>query len=356
MIFISLFAMGFAVVSKMFAPTPSGFSFYSQRNNDIDVLFIGSSHVQQGINPFVIWHETGIRSVNLASSALSPGVSWNYANEALKTQKPKIIIIDVYMFHHLPPPIYLKGYFYRENPAQLSGFLANLPPSINKINALRLNAPSELRTRFFFDIISNHTRWKSIGKNNIEYLLTGYDSTHNIRFNGYAFDIKTTLNIIPNDESYNTMEYPVTLEIQPMHGLHRETLERLLKLSQKEGFELVLWNAPSQNPLNNEFSQRILNDVREFAEQNGILFLDYNYLHLREEAGIDFTTDFRDNRENSHCNYIGAEKLSRHIAHFLQETYGLQDYRGVVGYEHWEIMASEYFLFEEQERLKTETE
>ena len=39
--------------------------FYYEKENSLDVLFFGSSHMYTGVNPNVIWKNTGITSYNL---------------------------------------------------------------------------------------------------------------------------------------------------------------------------------------------------------------------------------------------------------------------------------------------------
>ena len=74
-------------------------SFYKLEDNTVDVLTIGSSHAYQGINTAVLWSEYGIASFNLCGAAQPIWNTYYYLEEALKTQTPKVIILDTYYLH-----------------------------------------------------------------------------------------------------------------------------------------------------------------------------------------------------------------------------------------------------------------
>lgn len=75
--------------------TTSG--FYNEKRNTLDVLAFGSSHAYASINPIEIWDKTGIQSYVLATSNQPIWITYYYMKEALKFQKPKVMILDVHM-------------------------------------------------------------------------------------------------------------------------------------------------------------------------------------------------------------------------------------------------------------------
>ena len=62
-----------------------------------DVLALGSSHVYTQIIPMKIWEDNGIPVYDLRSSAQPIGVSYYYLEQALKTQTPSVVFLDLYM-------------------------------------------------------------------------------------------------------------------------------------------------------------------------------------------------------------------------------------------------------------------
>ena len=70
--------------------------FYEQEENSIDVMFFGSSHIFENVNTGVLWDEHGIAAFNLCGSIQPLWNTYYYIKEALKTQSPKLIVVDVY--------------------------------------------------------------------------------------------------------------------------------------------------------------------------------------------------------------------------------------------------------------------
>ena len=72
--------------------------FYALEKNSIDVLFIGSSHVVNGIKSQVIENITGMKTMSCAIIGQYLPFHVAYLKEALKYQHPKFLIIDMYRF------------------------------------------------------------------------------------------------------------------------------------------------------------------------------------------------------------------------------------------------------------------
>jgi hypothetical protein len=75
-------------------------AFYELPENSVDVLVLGSSHAYQGINTSVLWNEYGYSAFNLCGAAQPIWNTYYYLEEALKTQTPKVIILDIYSMHY----------------------------------------------------------------------------------------------------------------------------------------------------------------------------------------------------------------------------------------------------------------
>ena len=72
-------------------------SFYrfSELKN-VDVLFLGNSHIVTGIDPFVLSAATGSNCFILAQSGVDIMDCWFQLGEALKHTKPKIVVLETY--------------------------------------------------------------------------------------------------------------------------------------------------------------------------------------------------------------------------------------------------------------------
>ena len=70
--------------------------FYHMRKNTVDVLFLGTSNTYCAFSPDELYRRYGIRSYNLAGSQQSMLTSYYWLEEALRTQKPKAVVLDVF--------------------------------------------------------------------------------------------------------------------------------------------------------------------------------------------------------------------------------------------------------------------
>ena len=79
-------------------PTTATFTqFYLLEDNSVDVLFLGSSHAASAFNPQVVYDHENIASYNLASEQQNLLVSYYWLKEALETQQPEAVVLDVLM-------------------------------------------------------------------------------------------------------------------------------------------------------------------------------------------------------------------------------------------------------------------
>ena len=69
---------------------------YATQEDQIEVLFVGSSHCYGGINPDVLWQQHGIPSFNMACSGQDKISAVYQLREVLKTQHPKVVFVDVF--------------------------------------------------------------------------------------------------------------------------------------------------------------------------------------------------------------------------------------------------------------------
>lgn len=65
-------------------------------NNNIDVLLLGSSHLYTGINPKNLSATLGVNSFILASPGTNIADTYYGLKEAIKTTKPKLVVIETY--------------------------------------------------------------------------------------------------------------------------------------------------------------------------------------------------------------------------------------------------------------------
>ncbi len=279
---------------------------YATEDDRMDVLFMGSSHAYCGVSPAILWNETGIASFNMTTSGQDKNSTVHYLIEALKTQSPKVVFVELWGLAFEKHAI--EGNVHRN--------MMGMPLSENSIALIddyvtdeTMNSAYKLR----WPVV--HTRYKELDKYDfIQYDFSEYGRGVDLNFNpgiaGY-----------PAEALQNT-------EPAVLYKTNKAWLDELYQLSVEEGFELVFFSAPTVVSYD---EQGQINGAAKYAEEHGIDFFDFN--RLADELGIDFNVDFVD---NYHLNAYGAEKLTLYLADYLEENYDLEDHRGDEAYKQWD--------------------
>ena len=69
---------------------------FMDQNEDIDVVFIGSSRVVNSVNPMQLWHDYGITSYNFGNSAFGIENSYWSFRLSLRHHIPKVAVLDAF--------------------------------------------------------------------------------------------------------------------------------------------------------------------------------------------------------------------------------------------------------------------
>ena len=104
------------------------YPYYNERKDSLDAVFIGSSHIMCGVFPMDLWNDYGIASYDYASSALVLPQSYYQVIEALKTQNPEVVVIDVSGAVYENTKVGTKEYVHVQ--------LDNMRWSLNKVRAI----------------------------------------------------------------------------------------------------------------------------------------------------------------------------------------------------------------------------
>ncbi|MCD7863918.1 MAG: hypothetical protein LUG61_10550 [Lachnospiraceae bacterium] len=290
---------------------------YHTGNDLMDVVFVGTSHVFDAVNPAVLWEEYGISGFVLGSSAQGREITYHYLIEMCKTQSPKVVCVDVY---GLTIELTANADIYR-------GTLA-MRLSLNSIQLTQEvveNKTEQLQHILRWPII--HTRYREIAKQDF------VEIEYNVFGRGYSLQWGRTSSEPMSEELLDDT-------VQADLGEEKmEWLQSLVDLSEQEGFELIFTVMPYDLE-NDESAWEIYNTAKAFAKENDIAFLDFNV--LADEVGIDYEQDFCD---DTHLNAWGAQKVSSYLGAILKEHVELEDHRGDDAYYLWDLDL-EYYLSE----------
>lgn len=296
-------------------PRENFYEFYETVGKQkIDVLCVGSSHVYCGINPVQLYDDYGIAAYDLAAGSQAIWYSYYYIKQALKTQTPKVIVLDVYT-------LTTRTDYFNEQKAQAN--LINMPISYIKWQALEA-AEVENKLDIFWGFPITHTRYSSLERD--DYDLSGNMSTH---FLGYYY----TAEIVEYEQG-SIVDVRNVDGVSAIPEKAEEYLRKCIELCQEKGIEIVLTNTPW--PDITEEKQEQYNYIARIAEEYDIPFL--NGCLMNEELGMDYTVDSMG--DGGHLNYSGVTKWTGWLGNYLVSNYELIDRRGDSDYEVWEYQTA----------------
>ena len=286
--------------------------FYEEPENTIDVLCFGSSHIFENVNTAVLWNEYGIADFNLCGSVQPIWNTYYYMKEALKTQHPKVMVVDIY------------GTIQTEDYIDHSRIIKNnygLRFSKDKIESVLVSSPPENWLSYLLEYSNYHNRYMEIGRSDfVDYL-----GTTNYK-NWKGFGLNTAMQEFLEPEGF------CTNEITELTNKVTEYLLKIINLSREHNIPLLLIKTPYSNITSED--QKKYNMVEKIASENGIPFINYNL--LIKEIGLDFKTDYAD---TDHMNHFGNVKFTRYLADYLKENYNIPDRRGDSTYKSYNLMA-----------------
>ena len=289
--------------------TDSVKGFYEEEENSIEVLFVGASTMFCTADPLVLYENYGIASYDYGSSAQPFELSYLFMQEALKTQKPKVIALEMLsVVKELKP----------DQAENLNYGVTDLQFSVEKASALNemFRGDKGAGLSYLIPMAQYKDRWQELEK---EDFLKEYESYANYAKGAYT----------PDKVAEAPLDFSSYYEEEECQLPERnvETFEKMVRLCEENGIELLLFKSP-----NIGWNIGQTKAVAKLAAEYDVPFLDF--YPLLEELDIDYQQDFRD---NTHFNRYGSEKASIYLGSYLKEHYELTDYRAMDAENSWDI-------------------
>ena len=287
-------------------------AFFAEQQ-DIDVFFLGTSRVLDGVSPMELWRDFGITSYNLANSSEVLDVTEQVLRLALESHTPKVAVIDVYYVHHSVDERWT--YPYRHL------FFDEIPLSRAKLEAVHATLPQSEWLEFLMPFSLYHGRWEELLSGSVERM---------VDCETFMMGSELRIGRTPCEGFVRTQA--TTEETLPGFA----ALERIVALCRERGVEPVFLMVPA--PLD-ELEQTWVNSVAPLAERLGVPFVNL----LDEDTGVDFGTDCYD--VVGHLNPDGASKTTAWLGHWLTAHFPLADHRSDTAYGHWHARLLQYEAF-----------
>lgn len=283
-----------------------------------DVILVGPSHMQYGIQPAQLFGEYGIASCNVSSTAQSIPASYYVTKEMIERHDPEVVILDLFCVFY-PGANFSTTRFHQA--------IDSFPISINKIQAIKDLAEEEDRAEYYIPYLLYHSRWKTLQRYDYK-AFAEFNETYQIREGTQVFTSPFT----PVDESLTT----------PLPEMSEEYLKKIVELCKETDTELLLTVIPYRADVDNnntsaEIQQKMYNRIRMLAQEWGVDYL--NGLHYLSNMNFSFTTDML---EYSHVNASGAEKVTDFYGKYIKNNYDVPDRRNDDEYSDWYDDYAEY--------------
>jgi len=305
---------GYVFTSKSDYGICSMMTYYRQEPDTVDVLVVGTSMVYAGINTNILWKEYGIAAYNLCSVEEPFWIAYHTMEEALKTQHPKVILLDA------KPATYTTSYQKRgrvilntfgirdlperiratlasvENPRDAAGYILKLPQVHSAYKTLTWND-------FAFppDNEGRGPTWKGFNEAD---KVDGHKRVDLSRF------VKGKLKINEREEEY---------------------ARKIFEMAKEKGIPILLIGMPSPNYY---LDYLYYNTLWSLADEYGVPYINYN--RTEYNIGLDYEKDFAD---WNHLNVNGSVLFTRRLGKDLKETFDFPDRRGETAWNSWEQCA-----------------
>lgn len=316
-VFILVIGLVFAVTGQIIRAKFIGDStsivdgFYAEEKNDIDLVVIGSSNSFCTVDPLVLYEEYGIAAYDFGSSSQPMNISVLYLKEVFKTQKPRVVALEVNMM--------TSDSASSRSEAGLRWGFTNIPLSADKLQCIyqSVGAVNAEYFSYVFPIFRYHGRWKELSRTDYTYFYQ--DKTNYTK--GY---LETQA---VSEERINLTEYDFEGAVQ-IEEENAYCLGEILQLCRQNNAELMLFKSPREN-----WHRYETEAVRALADAQGLRFVDFNELYSDGKIALDMAADFRDPQ---HLNDSGARKVTSYLGGYLKENYELADRRGEAVPNSWD--------------------
>lgn len=319
--FFVTFAIIFLYVSYLLRPVTVNrknvVGYYAEDKNTLDVVFIGGSSTYVFWAPYEAWADFGMVSYDFSTDSMSPALLKGLLEEALKTQTPKLLVIDL---RALEVRDVHEGFYseaYLRNITDALKYSSTRAKTIEY--AFKYEQPEyAYDISEYFDLCMYHSEWQELDEDNFLYskncVNADFKGFEMITFAFHQYYDK-------NDYTYVTNEIPLSDETN-------QILIDLLSYCREKNINVLF----TLNPIymDNEEIKARYNYVKRIVNGYGYDFINTNDYY--DEMCIDFSHDFY-NRD--HVNLYGALKYTKFLGSYIVNHYDIPDRRGDSTYASW---------------------
>lgn len=290
---------------------------YAYPDNSVDVLFLGSSHVGANVDTVRLCNDYGIAAYNLWGSVQPTWNSYYNLVEALKTQKPRVVVLETFLVS--------QDYEYMDYSRIIKNTMG-MKMSKNKVDAVFASATPDVLSDVLLGFSTYHTRYNELSETDFER---------------YSWNMEISDKNIDNGDYVTPCTLPVKAgeETEELAEKMETYFLKIIELCEEQDIPLLLYTSPYSASAK---EMRRYNKVAQIAEEYRIPYLNYNLNY--QEIGIDFASDYCDSA--GHFNNSGVKKMTEALGSYLKANYDLPERYGDRWFNMWPDTEAVYMLHE----------
>jgi len=281
---------------------------YKQAPNSIDVMFMGSSHARFAFDTRIFDDELKIKSFNLSSSGQTPLVGYFSLKEALKYQKPKLLVYEAYWSEFGMNDNTTSAYMVYD---YMRGF-------DTKIQLLANMYDNKEFSSFLVQVFSRTYKYRDSFIPAVKNILKGRFikpllPSNDVKFtdftyyeNGYFGSGK----VVGNEKLFKKNPFRNAGSKLQWDQTQDEYFKKTLKLCKDNNIKVIVVTAPLPKPTMDyiknykEYSSKIMSITNDF----GLEYIDYNIIN---RTGDIFKNDFF--YDSNHLNLKGTRLIDNSL-------------------------------------------
>lgn len=289
--------------------------FYKCDQNSIDVMFIGSSHARFAFDTRIFDNELNVKSFNLASSEQTPLIGYYSLKEALKYQKPKLVVYEAYWREFGIVDNTTSAYFvydYIKGLDTKTKLLVSMYDNKNFSSFLLQALCKTYKYRDNFIPMAKNVLKGKIIKPSPAFKGTQYSNFKYYENGSFGSDM-----VVSNEKLFKTNPFIKAGLYFKWNETQLEYFKKTIEMCKDNNIKVLIITAPlpqaTMNYVKNydEYSNRI----RSITNDYGLEYIDYNIVNKKEG---NFKNEFF--FDSNHLNSKGTQLLDNILTSVIKEN------------------------------------
>jgi hypothetical protein len=316
--FIIIFALLCGLFTFVFHKRPEDFiytrnqQFYKDKEDDFDVLFLGTSEMYADFTPMEIYHETGIKSFNLATSLKSAFEQYYQLRTALKSHKVKVVVCDFSSLDTGTADVdreWLFRKFYMSIPNKYIDIKYHFLKDMHK------TFPDEDPFYYVFQLARFHSMWDQMTYTENFMTIKDKDAAYKDYLMGCEardHEYDTSVISLPSTDIVPDYWSKYTDRTFNLVDTETEYYDKLINLCKENNITVIALYPP--NVFRAAEYETCRDMFNEYFQERGVIVADYNNYQAITDMNLNLLDDYYD---PEHLNYKGAAIMSKTFGDYL---------------------------------------